>query len=53
MRYLPTIIAADGREYVNIYYDNKADAERALEYFLRVFKEGNDATIIKAFIREI
>lgn len=51
MKYLPVIIA-ENREYTNIRHDTKEEAEKALEYFIRVFKENNDAKIEKAFIRE-
>lgn len=52
MRYIPVIIA-DGKEYVNTYYDNLEIAKRKLRWFIRVFKKYNDAKIENVFVREV
>ena len=50
-RFLPTIEAGDGRVYTMVTFDTKAEAEAGLEEFVGIFREYNDAKIIRAYIQ--
>lgn len=50
-RFLPTILASDGREYTNVSYETLLEAEKALYDFCEIFLMHHDEKIIKAYIQ--
>ncbi len=49
-RYLPIIIDETGKEYQHMSYRYLCDAVDGLEFFVKVFNDGNDHKIVDAYI---
>ena len=49
-RYLPTILASDGREYTNVSWKNCEKAEKELQEFCEIFSMYHDEEIKKAYV---